>query len=283
MQQSEKKGFIQDLSRLVKLDSVMLFQSSGFESSLYAQQYSQFKYNLLENLQHQEKELKELKADRTLYGEKVIAMRDYDAKEFEFKKLTAQYRLLLEKQITSWQGELNTHEATLTQLIAEERQLKEEQEQYRIQSPITGTIQQVLGKYSGSYINPGEKLCTVSPNDSLWAECYVSPSEIGFLEKGMEVNFQIDAFNYNDWGVLNGNVVDIADDYVLIDNEPVFKVKCVIPDLSLTLKNGRTAEVKKGMTFQVRFLVTRRNLYQLIYDKADDWLNPIRNTSSDSM
>ena len=282
LQQSEKKAFIYDLGRLVVLDSVTLFHVSRFESSLYAQQYSQFKYNLLENIQHQQKELKELKADRALYGEKVIAMRDYDAKEFEFNKLTAQYRLLLEKQTTSWQGELNTHKATLTQLIAEEQQLKEEQKQYNIQAPVSGTIQKALGKYPGSYASPGETFCTISPNDSLWAECYVSPSEIGFLEKGMVADFQINAFNYNDWGMLKGYVVDIADDYVVIGNEPVFKVKCVVPDLSLTLKSGRVAKVKKGMTFQSRFLVTRRNLYQLIYDKADDWLNPTRDAVSNA-
>jgi multidrug efflux pump subunit AcrA (membrane-fusion protein) len=282
LQQSEKQSFIHDLNRLVVLDSATLFQISQFESSLYAQQYSQFKYNLLENIQHQEKELKELNADRALYGEKVIAMRDYDAKEFEFNRLTAQYRLLLERQTTSWQGELNTHKATLTQLLAEEQQLKNERKQYSILAPVSGTIQKVLGKYPGSYVNPGETLCTISPNDSLWAECYVSPSEIGFLETGMGANFQINAFNYNDWGMLKGYVVDVADDYVIIGNEPVFKVKCIVPNLSLTLKSGRTAKVKKGMAFQVRFLVTRRNLYQLIYDKADDWLNPSRNTISNS-
>jgi HlyD family secretion protein len=34
--------------------------------------------------------------------------------------------------------------------------------------------------------------------------------------------------------------------------------------------------IKKGMTVQVRFLVTRRTLFQLLFDKADDWLNPNR-------
>ena len=32
--------------------------------------------------------------------------------------------------------------------------------------------------------------------------------------------------------------------------------------------------IKKGMTLQARFYVTRRTLFQLLYDKADDWLNP---------
>jgi len=35
---------------------------------------------------------------------------------------------------------------------------------------------------------------------------------------------------------------------------------------------------KKGMTLQARFIVTKRSLWQLLYDKVDDWANPnIRN------
>ena len=276
LQQREKQAFIHDLSMLVALDSIAFFNVSGFESSLFSQQYSQFKYNLLENIEYQKKELKELKADRILYGEKVIAMREYDAKVFEVNKLKAQYRLLIEKQTSAWQADLNTNRSNLIQLVAEEQQLVEEQKYYAVHAAVSGTIQQVSGKYAGSYVTAGETLCVISPNDSLWAECYVSPSQIGFLKKGMQASLQIDAFNYNDWGMLRGHVVEIADDYVLVKNEPFFKVKCRVADLSLKLKSGFVANAKKGMSFQARFLVTRRNLYQLLYDQVDDWLNPAR-------
>ncbi|GLU56386.1 HlyD family secretion protein [Dyadobacter frigoris] len=276
LQQTEKNSFIQDLSHLVSLDSAGLLDAKGFVSSLYGQQYSQFKYNLLENILHLNKELKELNADRGLYQHKVMPIREYDAKEFEYNKLTAAYRLLKERQISSWQGDLNTHKATLSQLEAEQRQLLEEKKNYSVLAPISGTIQHVSGKYSGSYLSPGESLCIISPNDSLLAECYVTPSDIGFLKTGMAVNFQIDAFNYNEWGMLQGQIINISDDYILIQNKPIFKVKCLIKNLTLKLRKGHSTKVKKGMTFQARFLVTRRSLYQLVYDKGDDWLNPVR-------
>ena len=31
---------------------------------------------------------------------------------------------------------------------------------------------------------------------------------------------------------------------------------------------------EKGMTLNARFLLTERTLFDLLYDKVDDWLNP---------
>jgi HlyD family secretion protein len=34
------------------------------------------------------------------------------------------------------------------------------------------------------------------------------------------------------------------------------------------------------MTLQARFSIAERSLWQLLYDKADDWLNPNQETSN---
>ena len=44
----------------------------------------------------------------------------------------------------------------------------------------------------------------------------------------------------------------------------------------LHLKNGFKGNLKKGMTLQARFVVARRSLWELLFDKVDDWVNPIR-------
>ena len=45
--------------------------------------------------------------------------------------------------------------------------------------------------------------------------------------------------------------------------------------LKQSLKNGYSRPLKKGMTLQARFVITKRSLWQLVYDKIDNWLNPI--------
>lgn len=55
---------------------------------------------------------------------------------------------------------------------------------------------------------------------------------------------------------------------------PVFKVQCSLDQQYLQLKNGFKGYFKKGMTANVRFKLIKRSLFDLLYDKMDDWLNP---------
>ena len=32
--------------------------------------------------------------------------------------------------------------------------------------------------------------------------------------------------------------------------------------------------LKKGMNFSAHFIIARRSLFELLYDKVDDWVNP---------
>lgn len=273
-QQHEKTQLIQDLFLLVKIDSSSILKIKGLTSPLYIQQYNQFKYTLQENIQHQRKVKKELDTDRTLYREKVIAMREFDEKEYAYNQLLAEFRSSIEKQITLWQSDLSHYQIELTELQAIQKQLLEEKEQYVIKASATGTIQQLTGKYIGSSVQAGEKLGIISPDSNLLVECYVNPQDIGFLRKGMQANFQINSFNYNQWGLAGGKIISIANDFVIQNQQPVFKVQCSLDNTFLKLKNGYIGQFKKGMNLRARFIITQRSLYQLMYDKVDDWVNP---------
>ena len=130
------------------------------------------------------------------------------------------------------------------------------------------------GIQPGSFVSPGQKLAEISPEDKLIAECYVASSNIGYIKNGQTVRFQFDAFDYNQWGLLKGEVTKISEDVIVIDKQPVFKVRCKLPSTYLQLKNGQKGYLKKGMTLTGRFILTRRTLFQLLFDKVDDWLNP---------
>lgn len=273
-QQNEKRQLIQDLSLLVKIDSSLILKVKGLMSPLCIQQYNQFKYTLQENIQHQRKVKKELDTDRFLYKEKVIAMREFDEKEYAYNQLIAELRSSIERQITLWQSDLSRYQIEMTELEALQKQLLEEKEQYVIKASATGTIQQLTGKYVGSSIQAGENLGIISPDSNLLVECYVSPQDIGFLQKDMQANFQINSFNYNQWGLASGKILNVANDFIIQNQKPVFKVQCLMDKTFLKLKTGYIGKIKKGMNLRARFIITRRSIYQLMYDKVDDWVNP---------
>jgi len=124
------------------------------------------------------------------------------------------------------------------------------------------------------FINQGMELGEISPDSNLIVECYISPNDIGLLDKNKLVNFQIDTFNYNQWGLVTGEIIEIGNDIEIVDNNPVFKVLCKINMKYLQLNNGFKGHLKKGMTLNARFELAERTLFNLLYDKVDDWMNP---------
>ena len=128
----------------------------------------------------------------------------------------------------------------------------------------------------GSFVSTGTRLGQISPETDLLVECYVNPSDIGLLKESSNITFQIDAYNYNQWGLATGQILEIGKDIELINNQPIFKVRCKINEKYLQLKNGFKGNLKKGMALNANFELTERSVYDLLYDKMDDWLNPSR-------
>jgi multidrug resistance efflux pump len=284
VQQAEKQSHVHDLQVLLQwgvptsAKDEKAWTISGLLSSLYRQQFEQFRFLAQENLQTQTKRQRDLTINRQLYADKVIARIELEDIEFAFTTIVAQYQTLVERQHSDWQTALTQQQLALTELQAQERQLRQERDFYTIRASVSGTVSQLAGRYAGGYVQAGEVIGVVSPDSTLLVECYVPPKDIGLIRSGQLVRFQVDAFDYNQWGLIGGQVIDVANDFTVLgtqDTQPVFKVRCQLDRNYLTLSNGYQGNLKKGMTLRARFVVTKRSLFQLLYDKTDDWLNPL--------
>lgn len=122
----------------------------------------------------------------------------------------------------------------------------------------------------------GQNIALVSPNSAIYLEIYVTPQNIGFISKGMPVKIQVGSFNYNEWGTIPGTVDNISSDYMTDDKgNSYYKVKCRLDKNYLVLKKtNRKGYLKKGMTANAHFMITRRSLFDLIYQEIDEWANP---------
>jgi HlyD family secretion protein len=272
-QQNLQAQLIQDLEKLLTYSS--FDKVVALRSTLYTQQYNQLYFTLLEKKSQLQKAIQDLDRAKLLFSQKVIAATELEEKQFAFDKLSAEYNTLTATQRSAWTSDLNNLKISYNELKSQEKQLQQEKTLYQVKAPTDGTFQLVSGKYKGNYLQAGEVIGTISPDTALIAECYLTPRDIGLMQEGLKVKFQIDAFNYNEWGFAEGEVIDIARDFVLVENKPVFKVKCKLNTVSLTLKNGFKGHLKKGMTLRARFVVTQRSLFQLLYDSLDDWINPM--------
>ncbi len=154
------------------------------------------------------------------------------------------------------------------------RQLEKEKRNYILVAPASGALTQVAGFQTGNFISPTQVLGYISSSDSLLAECYISPMDIGYIYENQSVNFQIGTFDYREWGLLEGRISEILKDVVYISDSPMFRVRCRLHGHCLSLKNGYQGCIQKGMTLTARFHLKKRSLWQLLFDKADNWMNP---------
>lgn len=248
---------------------------SAFRSPVRRQEYTYFtkkKKELETSLAQAEKEYIR---NKTLFEKKVISEEEYDKYYFQYQSQQNELASLVQSQLSTWQADLNSYRNSRNEMSTSLKQEVKDQDMYIVRSPVDGTLDQFSGIYRGSSIQAGQSLAVISPDSTLCLEVYVTPRNIGFMSIGMPVNVQVESFNYNEWGTLPGKVKEISSDF-LTDNQgnSFYKVKCEMEQDYLTLKNGQIGKLKKGMTVSAHFMVTRRSLFDLLYQKIDNWANP---------
>ncbi|WP_146113716.1 HlyD family secretion protein [Sphingobacterium gobiense] len=268
---------IRDLAQLTALKRAGHEATLTLSTALYRQQYQLF----TEQVNDAAISLREVKTQfdrqKQLYDKRIISTAEFDGVSYALEKAETRLRVLYDEQVSQWQSDQAGLQQEYMELATKQSQYLQEREHYEIKAPMAGTIQQFNGAQPGNFLTQGETLAEISPDSGLVAEVQVSPKDIGLLKVGMPVKIQVDAFDYNQWGMVEAHVVDVADDVRLTQQGvPIFRVQCQLHQLLLRLPNGYTGTLRKGMSFRARFPVANRTLFQLLYDKADDWLNPSR-------
>lgn len=267
--------FLSDINQLMAGVNSRGKSAPGLQTGQYNASWQQFAQELQNAAIARQQAGSTFNRYNELYKNKVLTESEYEKYKFEYEQAKSAYLMVLAKYKTQWQTEANGYRNELRQLNGQEAELNEQKRQYTLKAPISGSVQNIVGLQNGAYVFANQKIGEISPDSNLTAFCYIKPEDIGLIKKGQEVRFQVDAFNYNQWGLVTGKVIDISDDIIVVNqNQPVFKVKCSLDKNYLSLKNGYKGYLKKGMNFTARFKVTRRSLYQLLYDKVDDWVNP---------
>lgn len=267
----ETQENIHDLTYLVQHKKVVLDSLQRFT---YQKDYLQYRQKLSELSTRHKKNRRDFIRQKKLYNKQVIPKVEYLDSKYSLDLIVNEIAYFKKQQTDQWQAELTqqiTYKKELKSAIA---QTEIELKQYTLVAPIKGTIQNLTGITKGSIITAGSPICEISPNSNLIAECYVSPADIGLIVKNNPIKFQISSYNYHQWGMATGRVVEIGKDVLMLNETPVFKVICSLDQKELSLKSGVKGKLKKGMTLQAQFFIANRSVFELLYDKVDDWFNP---------
>ena len=250
------------------------------QTDLYKTEQGNFRKKLAEINSRIERTDRDIARQKKLVENMLISKKEFEDLLFYRDQLENEKKIFESSSLFKWEGELTKLGSERNDCLMQIDLLIKQKELYVVRAPVTGTVESFSGIYPGTSLQSGQVVAIISPSNKMIAEVYVPARNVGMLRSGMPVRIQVDAFNYNEWGMLSGQINGISDDYFLVNSVPVFKVKCSLSANTLTLKNGTPGTIKKGMTLNARFMITKRSLFQLLYQKSDDWFNPTRNQAS---
>lgn len=267
---SDYEAHLADLSYLVKGE-----KPESFHSPVRQREYAYYIQRRLELTTAIEQAEKEYRREKMLYDKQLISTEEYEKYYYQYENRKNELTSFVESQLSTWQADLNSCRNSYGEMQTALEQEVVDKDLCIVRSPVNGTVDQFMGIYRGSSLQAGQSLAIISPDSTLYIETYVTPRDIGYMYIGMPVNVQVESFNYNQWGSISGKVADISSDF-LTDKQgnSFYKVKCSMEKDYLTLKNGRKGKLKKGMSVAAHFRITRRSLFDLLYQKIDDWINP---------
>jgi HlyD family secretion protein len=270
---NELLEMVGDLAKLTGTDSLRI---DDLKSSLYVQSYHSYMTQLEDYKHKEEVTLRSHSRHKQLYDSKVIPLSEFEVALADKNNAELSRKAFQSSSKAQWQADLNKLENELHDVAAQIEQINIQSNETIVLAPISGTIQSIEKVTNGMFVHSGQQIAEISPDGLLVAECAISTKDIGFISVGQQARIQVDAFSYNEWGILEGKVVEIFDDIVIPGNEaaPFYRIYCSLNSSHLSLKNGYRGYVKKGMTVNAHFITTKRTIFRLIYDKVDQWLNP---------
>lgn len=251
----------------------------AFYSPVRRQQYNYYTKRVNElNTALQQAE-KDYSRNKALFDKEVISEEEFEKYHYQYEILKNELASFTESQLSIWQTDLNSYRNSYSEMNTSLKQEIKDKDLYIVKSPVSGTIDEFSGIYRGSSLQAGDQLAVISPDSTLYLEVYIEPKKIGYLSVSMPVNIQVESFNYNEWGTIGGEIAEISSDFLMdTQGNSFYKVKCKMEKDFLTLKNGRKGELKKGMAVSAHFMVTKRSLFDLLYQRMDEWVNPTQYT-----
>lgn len=137
-------------------------------------------------------------------------------------------------------------------------------------TPVDGVVLSLNIANIGEVVQPGQTIAEIAPQGApLVLSATLPNQEAGFVKTGMPVQVKLDAYPYQDYGIVTGKVSSISP-----DTKPdqrlgaVYRVEVTL-DRSYVTANNQTIQLKAGQTAIAEIIIRRRRI-------ADILLDPIR-------
>ncbi len=144
---------------------------------------------------------------------------------------------------------------------------------YALTAPISGTVSFVEAS-PGVSANPSQPLVAIIPNDqTLYAHLLLPTRAAGFVAEGQVVNMRIDAFPYQRFGSIPGEIRSVSSTTLLPGEiaapipfqEPVYRLTIDMDTQSMSAY-GEVYPLNPGMTLQADITIDNRPVWRWVID-----------------
>jgi len=172
------------------------------------------------------------------------------------------------------QQKIQQLEVETTQLkakIAENQNLltsaKAKLKQRFLYAPVDGVVSSLNIPNPGEVVQPGQTIAEMAPqNAPLVLSASLPNQEAGFVKIGMPAQVKLDAFPYQDYGMVTGKVLSISSDAKPDERlGAVYRVQVAL-DRSYVTANHQTIKLKAGQTASAEIIIRRRRIADIILD-----------------
>lgn len=138
---------------------------------------------------------------------------------------------------------------------------------YTVRTEKAGNVENLQVVSEGEVISQGDLLACIVDKDDLIFECYVPDYEIANVEMGQMVHVKLNAYPYNDYGMLKGEVTKISD--IAVQNELYGNVYLV----DVVLDNSGNLPFSIGMMGNAELVIGKRSVLEYFLEPVKEALN----------
>lgn len=167
-------------------------------------------------------------------------------------------------QLTARRSELTAKQADL------EVAKKQKSEREVVKAPFDGTVYNV--KVTQGPVQQGEELLSILPKDGqLIMEVKVMNQDVGFIRPGLPVKVKLTAFPYQEFSVIEGELISISPDAVVERDAqgrelgPVFPAKVKLSKSAVSVR-GKTVDLTPGMSGTADIVTRKKSVLSFLIE-----------------
>ncbi|WP_086981130.1 HlyD family type I secretion periplasmic adaptor subunit [Vibrio aphrogenes] len=182
--------------------------------------------------------------------------------ESEIQEATYKYINIASDFRAKTQQELTDTTNKLSSMTEVQVGLQDKVSRTVVTSPVKGTIQKIHVNTVGGVIQPGMDLIEIVPTeDTLLVETKIAPQDIGFLHPGLKAIIKFTAYDFTNYGGLDGTLETISADTIQDEEgNSFYLVRIRTDNNSLTDSTGDNLPIIPGMTASADIITGKRTV-----------------------